>query len=124
MCRAFYKENAVGTTIYGKKETTMKAIKSVESIPVIFSGGITEVEAAEKLLAAKKADLIGVGRTSFKTAIGQSGQLKPSVKQKITDMRENDETPPAESITCINVRDSLPGLARQSARSESGRRKT
>ncbi len=39
-----------------------EAIKSVVSIPVILTGGITEIEAAEKLLAEKKADLIGVGR--------------------------------------------------------------
>jgi NADPH2 dehydrogenase len=32
------------------------------SIPVILTGGITEIEAAEKLLGEKKADLIGVGR--------------------------------------------------------------
>jgi 2,4-dienoyl-CoA reductase-like NADH-dependent reductase (Old Yellow Enzyme family) len=38
------------------------AIKSVVSIPVILTGGITEIEAAERLLAEKKADLIGVGR--------------------------------------------------------------
>jgi 2,4-dienoyl-CoA reductase-like NADH-dependent reductase (Old Yellow Enzyme family) len=39
-----------------------EAIKSVVSIPVILTGGITEIEAAEKFLAEKKADLIGVGR--------------------------------------------------------------
>jgi 2,4-dienoyl-CoA reductase-like NADH-dependent reductase (Old Yellow Enzyme family) len=39
-----------------------EAIKSVVSIPVILTGGITEVEAAEKFLVDKKADLIGVGR--------------------------------------------------------------
>jgi 2,4-dienoyl-CoA reductase-like NADH-dependent reductase (Old Yellow Enzyme family) len=39
-----------------------EAIKSAVSIPVILTGGITEVEAAEKLLKEKKADLIGVGR--------------------------------------------------------------
>ncbi len=39
-----------------------EAIKSAVSIPVILTGGITEIEAAEKLLAGKKADLIGVGR--------------------------------------------------------------
>jgi NADPH2 dehydrogenase len=38
------------------------AIKSAVSIPVILTGGITEIEAAEKFLAEKKADLIGVGR--------------------------------------------------------------
>jgi NADPH2 dehydrogenase len=39
-----------------------QAIKSAVSIPVILTGGITEAEAAEKLLKEKKADLIGVGR--------------------------------------------------------------
>ena len=39
-----------------------EAIKSAVSIPVILTGGITDIEAAEKLLAEKKADLIGVGR--------------------------------------------------------------
>jgi len=39
-----------------------EAIKKVVSIPVILTGGITEARAAEQLLAAKKADLIGVGR--------------------------------------------------------------
>ncbi len=39
-----------------------EAIKSAVSIPVILTGGITEVEAAEKFLREKKADLIGVGR--------------------------------------------------------------
>ena len=32
------------------------------SIPVILTGGITDVQAAEQLLAEGKADLIGVGR--------------------------------------------------------------
>jgi len=39
-----------------------EAIKKVVSIPVILTGGITEVQAAEQLLAEGKADLIGVGR--------------------------------------------------------------
>lgn len=39
-----------------------EAIKKVVSIPVILTGGITEVQAAEQLLAEEKADLIGVGR--------------------------------------------------------------
>ncbi len=39
-----------------------KAIKEQISIPVILTGGITEPESAEKLLADGKADLIGVGR--------------------------------------------------------------
>ncbi len=39
-----------------------EAIKKVVSIPVILTGGITEPQAAEQLLLAEKADLIGVGR--------------------------------------------------------------
>lgn len=39
-----------------------EAIKKVVSIPVILTGGVTEVQAAEQLLAEGKADLIGVGR--------------------------------------------------------------
>lgn len=37
-------------------------IKKVVSIPVILTGGITEVQAAENLLAEGKTDLVGVGR--------------------------------------------------------------
>jgi len=44
------------------------AIKKVVSIPVILTGGITEAEAAEQLLAEGKADLIGVGRAVFKNS--------------------------------------------------------
>lgn len=39
-----------------------EAIKKEISIPVILTGGITDSEAAENLLADEKADLIGVGR--------------------------------------------------------------
>jgi NADPH2 dehydrogenase len=42
------------------------AIKNVVDIPVILTGGVTEVQAAEKLLAEGKADLIGVGRAVLK----------------------------------------------------------
>ncbi len=41
-------------------------IKKVVSIPVILTGGITEAQAAEKLLQEEKADLIGVGRAILK----------------------------------------------------------
>jgi NADPH2 dehydrogenase len=41
-------------------------IKKVVSIPVILTGGITEVQAAEKLLEEGKADLIGIGRAIYK----------------------------------------------------------
>lgn len=43
-----------------------EAVKKVVSIPVILTGGITEIQAAEQLLAERKADLIGVGRAIFK----------------------------------------------------------
>ena len=39
-----------------------EAVKKVVSLPVILTGGITEVQAAEQLLTDGKADLIGVGR--------------------------------------------------------------
>jgi 2,4-dienoyl-CoA reductase-like NADH-dependent reductase (Old Yellow Enzyme family) len=35
-------------------------------VPVILTGGITEVNVAEKLLFTGKADLIGVGRVIYK----------------------------------------------------------
>ncbi len=44
------------------------AIKQVVSIPVILTGGITEPQAAEQLLATGKADLIGVGRAVLKNS--------------------------------------------------------
>lgn len=43
-----------------------EAVKKVVSIPVILTGGVTESLAAEQLLVAEKADLIGVGRAVFK----------------------------------------------------------
>ena len=43
-----------------------EAIKKAVSIPVILTGGITEVKEAERLLIEDKADLIGVGRAIFK----------------------------------------------------------
>lgn len=51
-----------GLTGQGYFASLTEAIKQVVSIPVILTGGITEVSAAEQLLAEKKADLIGVGR--------------------------------------------------------------
>lgn len=43
-----------------------QAVKKAVSIPVILTGGITDIEAAEELLAEEKADLIGVGRAILK----------------------------------------------------------
>lgn len=43
-----------------------EAIKDVVSIPVILVGGITEADAAEKLLSTGKADLIGVARAIYR----------------------------------------------------------
>lgn len=51
-------------------------IKKVVSIPVILTGGITEVKAAEQLLADGKADLIGVGRAILK----DSGWAKKAIE--------------------------------------------
>jgi 2,4-dienoyl-CoA reductase-like NADH-dependent reductase (Old Yellow Enzyme family) len=43
-----------------------EAIKKVVSIPVILTGGITDINAAEQLLAEGKTDLVGVGRAILK----------------------------------------------------------
>lgn len=43
-----------------------EAIKNNVSIPVILTGGIVDIEAAESLLVNNKADLIGVGRAILK----------------------------------------------------------
>lgn len=55
-----------GLTGQGYFASLTEEIKKVVSIPVILTGGITEVQAAEKLLADGKADLIGVGRAILK----------------------------------------------------------
>lgn len=46
-------------------EITEEIMKKV-SIPVILTGGVVELEAAEQLLIDGKADMIGVGRAIFK----------------------------------------------------------
>ncbi|WP_273484880.1 NADH:flavin oxidoreductase [Desulforamulus ruminis] len=54
--------NVPGLTGQGYFAPLTEAIKKVVPIPVILTGGITEVRAAERLLAEGKADLIGAGR--------------------------------------------------------------
>lgn len=51
-----------GLTGQGFFAPLTEAIKKVVSIPVVLTGGITDAQAAEQLLAEGKADLIGVGR--------------------------------------------------------------
>jgi NADPH2 dehydrogenase len=51
-----------GLTGQGYFAPLSEAIKSAVSIPVILTGGITEVEVAEKFLKEKKSDLVGIGR--------------------------------------------------------------
>ncbi|MFT9497631.1 NADH:flavin oxidoreductase [Anaerosolibacter sp.] len=60
--------SANGLTGQGYFSPLTKAIKEVVSIPVILTGGITEVQEAEKLLSQGKADLIGVGRALLKNS--------------------------------------------------------
>ncbi len=45
-----------------------KAVKNAVSIPVILTGGVTEVTQAESLLNENAADMIGVGRALYKNA--------------------------------------------------------
>ena len=55
-----------GVTEQGYFADVTKAIKEVINIPVILTGGITDVDVAEQLLKDGKADLIGVGRAIYK----------------------------------------------------------
>lgn len=43
-----------------------ESLKKNISIPIILTGGITDINIAEKLIQENKADLIGVGRTILK----------------------------------------------------------
>ena len=58
-----------GDNAQGYFSEITEAIKEVVSIPVILTGGITEVEAADELISSGKADLIGVGRAAFKDSM-------------------------------------------------------
>ncbi|MGI5911838.1 MAG: NADH:flavin oxidoreductase [Syntrophomonadaceae bacterium] len=55
-----------GVTGQGYFSPLTEALKKVVSIPVILTGGITDVYAAENLLSQGKTDLIGVGRAIYK----------------------------------------------------------
>ncbi|MBU3112217.1 NADH:flavin oxidoreductase [Clostridium lacusfryxellense] len=55
-----------GNTSQGYFSPITSAIKEVVEIPVILTGGITEVSAAQKLLAEGKTDLVGVARAIYK----------------------------------------------------------
>lgn len=57
---------APGVNDQGFFSPLTEEIKKVVSIPVILTGGITDPEVAERLLAEGKADLIGVGRALLK----------------------------------------------------------
>lgn len=51
-----------GVNAQGYFSELSKGIKKVVTVPVILTGGVTEPDAAERLLKDKKADMIGVGR--------------------------------------------------------------
>lgn len=55
-----------GATEQGYFSSLTEEIKKVVSIPVILTGGITQADAAERLLSEGKADLIGVARAIYK----------------------------------------------------------
>ena len=46
-----------------------EAIKRVVNIPVVLTGGITDITIAEMLLKNKKADVIGIGRAILKDSL-------------------------------------------------------
>ena len=55
-----------GHTEQGYFQDVSEAVKQEVKIPVLLTGGITDVNAAEDLLARSKADLIGAGRAILK----------------------------------------------------------
>lgn len=57
-----------GITNQGYFSELSEGIKKAVSIPVILTGGITEIDAAEQLLHEGKADLIGVGRALMRNS--------------------------------------------------------
>lgn len=61
----------------GYFSTLTEEIKKVVSVPVILTGGITDAEAADKLLEEGKADLIGVGRA----ILNDSGWAENAIKK-------------------------------------------
>jgi NADPH2 dehydrogenase len=65
-----------GLTGQGYFSPLTEALKSVISIPVILTGGITEADAAEQLLSEGKADLIGVGRAIYKDSTWAERAIK------------------------------------------------
>lgn len=65
-----------GLTGQGFFAPLTEALKAVLSIPVILTGGITEAQAAEKLLATGKTDLVGVGRAILE----DSGWAKQTIE--------------------------------------------
>ncbi|QNU68223.1 NADH:flavin oxidoreductase [Ruminiclostridium herbifermentans] len=54
-----------GISTQGYFAPLSEAIKKVVDLPIILTGGIKEVEYAERLLADNKSDLIGIGRAIF-----------------------------------------------------------
>lgn len=54
-----------GLTGQGYFSPVSQTVKQAVSIPVLLTGGVTQPQAAESLLADGKADLIGVGRAVY-----------------------------------------------------------
>lgn len=62
----------IGSILKGKEEVqgyfgdATQAIKEVSLLPVILTGGITDIFAADELIKSGKADLVGVGRAMLR----------------------------------------------------------
>lgn len=70
-----------GRTEQGYFSTLTENIKKEISIPVILTGGITEIEIAEQFLTEAKADLIGIGRALLHNSKwAEEGMLKLTQK--------------------------------------------
>ena len=71
-----------GLTGQGFFAPLSEAVKQAVSIPVILTGGVTEAEAAEKLLRDSKADLIGVGRAVLQDSNWARDAVTKLMRQK------------------------------------------
>lgn len=70
-----------GYIVHGRNEPgyfsdMTEQIKKKVSIPVMLTGGVTEITDAEQLLVDGKADLIGVGRAIYKDSMWAEKNMK------------------------------------------------
>lgn len=71
-----YIPDGVNLKVQGYFHPLSSAIKEVVNIPVIVTGGITDIISGSKLIEENKSDLIGVGRAIFKDSTWSEREFK------------------------------------------------